>query len=238
MRRAVIFVTLLLLLLAVAGVTIAQEGTFLGDEPAENISPEATTSEDALPETTTPGSTGPDLEIPQANDQETSSPEKPELESPEEDETSEEEPPETDGANNAPEDENKVNGRNEAEDKAGDEAVDRLQQKVTLCHKGRITISVGTPAQAAHVRHGDALGACDAGSTESEDSSGPEKPDGPKDSGGGPPDNRGRSDSAGKPGDAGKKSGVAPRDLEDVGAAEPDAEGTSANGNPGGKDKD
>jgi hypothetical protein len=33
------------------------------------------------------------------------------------------------------------------------------QEKVTLCHKGH-TITVGQPAQAAHLNHGDAEGAC------------------------------------------------------------------------------
>ena len=33
------------------------------------------------------------------------------------------------------------------------------QEKVTLCHKGK-TLTVGVPAQAAHLRHGDTLGAC------------------------------------------------------------------------------
>jgi len=31
--------------------------------------------------------------------------------------------------------------------------------KVTLCHKGK-TITVGAPAQKAHLRHGDKLGPC------------------------------------------------------------------------------
>lgn len=35
-------------------------------------------------------------------------------------------------------------------------------QKVTLCHKGRVTIRVGFPAMKAHLRHGDTLGACGA----------------------------------------------------------------------------
>ena len=34
------------------------------------------------------------------------------------------------------------------------------QPKVTLCHKGMNTITVGEPAVAAHERHGDTLGAC------------------------------------------------------------------------------
>ena len=32
--------------------------------------------------------------------------------------------------------------------------------KVTLCHKGKETISVGAPAVPAHLAHGDTLGAC------------------------------------------------------------------------------
>jgi hypothetical protein len=32
--------------------------------------------------------------------------------------------------------------------------------KVTLCHKGKVTITVGAPAVKAHLRHGDKLGHC------------------------------------------------------------------------------
>jgi hypothetical protein len=32
--------------------------------------------------------------------------------------------------------------------------------KVTLCHKGKKTITVGAPAVKAHLRHGDKLGPC------------------------------------------------------------------------------
>jgi hypothetical protein len=34
------------------------------------------------------------------------------------------------------------------------------REKVTLCHKGKVTIRVGKPAMKAHVRHGDKLGSC------------------------------------------------------------------------------
>ena len=34
------------------------------------------------------------------------------------------------------------------------------QEKVTLCHKGKNTLTVGAPAQAAHLRHSDSPGAC------------------------------------------------------------------------------
>ena len=34
------------------------------------------------------------------------------------------------------------------------------QTKVTLCHKGKNTITVGAPAVPAHMGHGDELGPC------------------------------------------------------------------------------
>ena len=34
------------------------------------------------------------------------------------------------------------------------------QHKVTLCHKGKNTITVGEPAKEAHLRHGDTVGPC------------------------------------------------------------------------------
>jgi hypothetical protein len=37
-----------------------------------------------------------------------------------------------------------------------------VQARVTICHKGH-TITVAQPAVAAHLRHGDTLGACGAG---------------------------------------------------------------------------
>ena len=44
--------------------------------------------------------------------------------------------------------------------KAGEKRAIGNPDKVTLCHKGRVTISVGAPAEPAHLRHGDRLGAC------------------------------------------------------------------------------
>ena len=35
-------------------------------------------------------------------------------------------------------------------------------KKVTICHKGKKTISVGKAAEPAHIRHGDSLGTCAA----------------------------------------------------------------------------
>jgi hypothetical protein len=36
------------------------------------------------------------------------------------------------------------------------------QDKVTLCHKGKNTLTVAAPAAAAHYAHGDTPGACPA----------------------------------------------------------------------------
>jgi hypothetical protein len=44
--------------------------------------------------------------------------------------------------------------------KAGEKRAIGNPEKVTLCHKGRVTISVGAPAEPAHLRHGDRLGPC------------------------------------------------------------------------------
>src|SRR5918993_3342905 len=45
-------------------------------------------------------------------------------------------------------------------DNAGKKGFDGNPGKITLCHKNRVTISVGAPAKPAHLRHGDTLGAC------------------------------------------------------------------------------
>ena len=45
-------------------------------------------------------------------------------------------------------------------DDAGAKRFDGNPDKVTLCHKDKVTISVGAPAEPAHRRHGDSLGAC------------------------------------------------------------------------------
>ena len=47
-----------------------------------------------------------------------------------------------------------------AGDDEGEGGVRGNPGKVTLCHKDRVTISVGAPAEPAHLRHGDSLGAC------------------------------------------------------------------------------
>jgi len=39
------------------------------------------------------------------------------------------------------------------------------RHKVTLCHKGKLTITVAAPAVTAHLKHGDKLGTCPAGAS-------------------------------------------------------------------------
>ncbi len=78
--------------------------------------------------------------------------------------------------------------------------------KVKLCHKDKTTISVGEPAQRAHVRHGDALGECDATGARGPGGGAPEAV-GETDSRGGPPEGKGRPKGSSKPEDAGKKPG-------------------------------
>jgi len=53
-----------------------------------------------------------------------------------------------------------VRGKPDEVGKAGEKRAGGNQGKVTICHKGRVTISVGAPAEPAHLRHGDRLGAC------------------------------------------------------------------------------
>ena len=53
-----------------------------------------------------------------------------------------------------------VRGRPDDVGKAGEKPAGGNPGKVTLCHKDRVTISVGAPAEPAHLRHGDRLGAC------------------------------------------------------------------------------
>ena len=216
MRRAVIFVTLALLLLAVAGVTVAQEGAFQNDgpmvAPSETASVQETTAtEVTAPEATVPEATEPEPETREGTNPETTTPQTSEQEQTGEGGASEEKttgngtdkPKDTGRSEGIPEVER--GGVDEPEDEVGNEAGGGGQQKATVCHKGKETISVGAPAQRAHLRHGDVLGACDASG------GGPEAVRVPNGSGGGPPDGKGRPDGAGKPDDAGKKNSGEPR---------------------------
>ena len=45
-------------------------------------------------------------------------------------------------------------------DHAGEKRFDGDRGKIVFCHKDRVTISVGAPAEPAHLSHGDSRGAC------------------------------------------------------------------------------
>jgi hypothetical protein len=197
MRRAVIFATLTFLLLAVAGVTVAGENTFMsgqrtGDQ-TESTTPEPTKLDPDAPEVTVPEATAPeetvdeDVEKPDEGTVETTGvvPEEPEEPGAgnyggiQEDNGIEEanEPAAKAGKPVHPQGGKKkgmlretgkaehpgkppIRGKPDGVGKAGEKLAGGNLGKVTLCHKGRVTISVGAPAEPAHLRHGDHLGAC------------------------------------------------------------------------------
>ena len=204
MSRAVMFATLTLLLLAVAGVTVATENTFnppAGD-PTESTARESTGLVPTAPEATVPETTVPEPTVPEATVPE-------EVEKPDEGTVGAtvmpEKPGEPGGVDTGVGNRGGVqkgNGIEEAGEpaggprppehaqggkrngiprqtgkperpgkppagtkpqgvgKAGEERSRGNPGKVIICHKGRVTISVGAPAQPAHLRHGDSLGPC------------------------------------------------------------------------------
>ena len=196
MYRAIVLTTLVLLLLAVAGVSVAQDSRIFVGEPNSNGPPESTTpertslevsgSEDA---TTSPPPGAPSEEEDRQNIPEPTvvEPEKPAAAP-----TREETPtPGTNAVGNpgvgvrgvgkaeqAVKGSDPAAGTAEIGQQGNGEPVERgneaepgrsdSQQKVTLCHKGNKTLTVGAPALDAHQRHGDYPGACQA------DGAGPE----------------------------------------------------------------
>ena len=198
MRRAIILVTLTLLLFAVAGVTVATENTSsqrAGDqtestalestEPAEATAPETTAPETTVPETTVRE----DVEEPDERTVEktVTVPEEPQRPGEEDpgavnhggvgDETGMSgEPAARPGGPEHPQGgkQNRVvretggpppggppaRGRPDGVGEVGEERAGGNPGKVTLCHKNRVTISVGAPARPAHLRHGDTVGPC------------------------------------------------------------------------------
>ena len=194
MHRAVVLTTLVLLLLAVAGVSAAQDsGIFAGgpssDDPQgstmqERTSFEATVAEDTM-QSTLPGASsepkvGEDVSEPKVVSKPTvGKTEKPTAAAPSEQMLSP-------GSNNVRKPANSGRGvgkpafvgkapnignppgevdhpANRKPEVRGNEVEHGRggsQQKVTLCHKDKKTLTVGAPALAAHQRHGDTPGAC------------------------------------------------------------------------------
>jgi hypothetical protein len=181
--RAIVLTTLVLLLSAIAGVSVAQEGKIFaggpnGEGPSESTSPETTGPEDAT--TSQPPGASPGAEDRRDVTEPTVV-----------DETTAEEPPAAPAEEGTPTPGNKAgmpgdSGRKvgkpehaskapglsnpharvgphhagkppEREDGEPDPGAGR--PKVVLCHRDK-TLTVGAPAQAAHLRHGDSLGAC------------------------------------------------------------------------------
>jgi hypothetical protein len=197
MYRAVVLTTLVVLLLAVAGVSVAQDGRIFAGEPDSDDVPESTTPEQTSLEATgsedttaspPPGASSEEDDpqnIPEptvVSEPTVGEPEKPTA-APAREETS------TPGTNDVgkPGDSGRAIGKPEPGGKTSDpaegsaeigqhgntEPVERGnkeepgrgvgRQKATLCHKGNKTLTVGAPALAAHLRHGDTGGACQGG---------------------------------------------------------------------------
>src|SRR5215213_7021340 len=204
MHRAVVLTTLVVLLLAVAGVSAAQDsGIFTGGANSDNLpgsttqertSLEATVAEDtmksALPGATSEPRGGRDASEPTVVSEPTvGETEKPTAAAPGEKTL----PP---GSNNVgksatggrgvgkaalvgkvpnivkPPDQfvHPANGKPQGRGNEVEHGRVGSQQKVTLCHKDKKTLTVGAPALAAHQRHGDMRGACQTEGAESEPS--------------------------------------------------------------------
>jgi hypothetical protein len=191
--RAIVLTTLVLLISAIAGVSVAQEGTIFAGEPNSDGGPsESTTLEPTSLEATGPEETTtsqpPDessetedrRDVPETTvvDETTAGEPEKSTEAPADERTP------TPGANDAsmPGDGGRKVGKPEhasnapglgnprervgphdvgkpAERENGEPGLGAGRTKVVLCHKGK-TLTVGAPAQAAHLRHGDSLGAC------------------------------------------------------------------------------
>ncbi|MGI8865807.1 MAG: hypothetical protein ACR2G1_03625 [Rubrobacteraceae bacterium] len=196
MRRAIILSTLIVMLMAVAGVTVAQERTSAPLEattiPETMAIPEETTvapeedesdnAEDTVAEKPGKDET-PRPETTKDEPTEDESDDRDEGEKTEDrDEADESDKPdaaddrdEADEATVKPTKGKPVGGGNSEAKKSENAGVKKAAAKpakksvkgggskagkVTVCHKGKKTLSVGAPAEKAHVRHGDTTGAC------------------------------------------------------------------------------
>jgi hypothetical protein len=218
MHRAVVLTTLVLLLLAVAGVSAAQDsGIFAGglnsDDPPgsttqERTSFEVTMAEDTMTSTLPGASSAPKVGEDASEPTVVTEPtvgetEKPTVAAPGEETLAP-------GSNNVGKPANSsrgvgklehagkapnigkppddvghtANGKPEVRWNEEEHGRSGIQQKVTLCHKGKKTLTVGAPALAAHQRHGDTQGACQTEGAGSELSGETMKPDAAKNGGG------------------------------------------------------
>jgi len=197
MYRAVVLTTLVLLLLAGAGVSVAKDGRIFAGEPNRDNPPQSTTLEQTSLEATglenTATSPPPGASSKTEDRQNIPEPTvviEPTVGEPEKS-TGAPAPKETPtpGTNAVgnPGDSGRTVGKPEHAAKASDPAAGSAEighqgngepaergneaepehgvgwQKATLCHKGNKTLTVGAPALAAHLRHGDARDACQGG---------------------------------------------------------------------------
>jgi hypothetical protein len=181
MHRAVVLTTLVLLLLAVAGVSAAHEGGIFASGPNSDDPPGSSTQEEvtSFEATMTSALPGASSEPTVVSEPTVGQNEKPTTTAPGEETL-------TPGSNNVgkpanmgrgvgkPEHASKAHNIGKPRDDVGHPANGKpeergneeehgrggSQQKVILCHKDKKTLTVGTQAQAAHLRHGDSLGAC------------------------------------------------------------------------------
>ena len=198
MYRAVVLTTLVILLLAVAGVSVAQESGIFSAGSNSGAPPESTTLERTSleatvaehPQTSAPPSASPKPEdhedaleptvLTEPTVEETEDIEEPTVDSPVVEETRAPDLNDVGKPGNngrgigKPEHARKApnigkprpdvghpgNGKPEELGNEAEHGRGGGQQKVTLCHKGKNTLTVGFPARAAHLRHGDTLGAC------------------------------------------------------------------------------
>jgi len=185
MYRAVVLTTLVLLLLAIAGVSVAQEGRIFADGSNNDDSPGS-----AEPERTSVGATvteDPQTSAPPSASSESEdgedAPEATVVTEPTVEETEQTtvdargvEETRAPGSNyvGKPEHARKVpsigkppndiehpgKGKPEELENKKEHGRSGSQRKVTLCHKDKTTLTIGTPALPAHLRHGDTQGAC------------------------------------------------------------------------------
>jgi hypothetical protein len=222
MHRAVVLTTLVMLLLAVAGVSVAQESRIFGGGPNSGEPPGSTTSESTSfgvtvaedPETSTqPGATskpedGEDASEPtvvtEPTVEETEDTEEPTVDTPVVEETrapglnnvakpgnsgrgigKPEHAGKTSNIGKPPDVGHPANGTPEERGNEEEHGRGGSQQKVTLCHKSKKTLTVGAPALAAHQRHGDTQGACQTDGAGPEPSGETRGPEAAKSGGGG-----------------------------------------------------
>lgn len=190
MRRAVILATLILLLLAVAGITVAQESDFsperdflktepTAQEATTGESTELTGEEPVEVDEHTAGDVLESSEEPEVDDSEVTEDKAAKGESKREKRGEPKGVGKPEGVGGKPEGAGAPAGKGKPEgvgkgEKAGgprdgseargdsEEATGGGggQQKITLCHKDKNTITVGAPAKDAHLSHGDSLGPC------------------------------------------------------------------------------